>query len=75
MNDKIIVVIIIIIIIIVIIIVYQRIVDKENQTVTLLGMSCPWVENREQKEKEKTQVRPTTSGAETAIPRGTRSTK
>ena len=31
-----------------------RIVDKENQTVTLLEMSCPWVENREQKEKEKT---------------------
>ena len=30
------------------------IVDKENQTVTLLQMSCPWVENREQKEKEKT---------------------
>ena len=31
-----------------------RIVDKENQTVTLLEMSCPWVENREKKEKEKT---------------------
>ena len=31
-----------------------RIVDKENQTVILLEMSCPWVENREQKEKEKT---------------------
>ena len=31
-----------------------RIVDKENQTVTLLEMSCPWFENREQKEKEKT---------------------
>ena len=31
-----------------------RIVDKENKTVTLLEMSCPWVENREQKEKEKT---------------------
>ena len=31
-----------------------RIVDKENQTITLLEMSCPWVENREQKEKEKT---------------------
>ena len=31
-----------------------RIVDKENQTVTLLEMTCPWVENREQKEKEKT---------------------
>ena len=30
------------------------IVDKENQTVTLLEMSCPWVENREQKEKERT---------------------
>ena len=28
-----------------------RIVDKENQIVTLLEMSCPWVENREQKEK------------------------
>ena len=32
----------------------MRIVDKENQTITLLEMSCPWVENREQKEKEKT---------------------
>ena len=31
-----------------------RIVDKDNQTVTLMEMSCPWVENREQKEKEKT---------------------
>ena len=31
-----------------------RIVNEENQTVTLLEMSCPWVENREQKEKEKT---------------------
>ena len=31
-----------------------RIVDKENQSVTLLEMSCPWVKNREQKEKEKT---------------------
>ena len=31
-----------------------RIVDTENQTVTFLEMSCPWVENREQKEKEKT---------------------
>jgi len=29
-------------------------VDKENQSVTLLEMSCPWVENREKKEKEKT---------------------
>ena len=31
-----------------------RIVNKENQTVTLLEMSCPWVEKGEQKEKEKT---------------------
>ena len=31
-----------------------RIVDKDKQTVTLLEMSCPWLENREQKEKEKT---------------------
>ncbi|PFX19265.1 hypothetical protein AWC38_SpisGene16340 [Stylophora pistillata] len=31
-----------------------RIVDKENQIVTLLEMSSPWLENREQKEKEKT---------------------
>lgn len=28
--------------------------DKENQIVTLLEMSSPWVENREQKEREKT---------------------
>ena len=47
-----------------------RIVDKENQTVILLEMSCPWVENREQKEKEKnSQVRPNLSGAEPAIPK------
>ena len=31
-----------------------RIVDTENQTVTFLEMSCPWVENRKQKEKDKT---------------------
>ena len=31
-----------------------RIVDKENQSVTLLEMSGPLFENREQKEKEKT---------------------
>lgn len=31
-----------------------RIVDKENQIVTFLEMSFPRVENREQKEKEKT---------------------
>ena len=31
-----------------------RIVDKEHQTVTLLEMSWPWLENREQKEMEKT---------------------
>ena len=31
-----------------------RTVEKENQIVTLLEMSSPWVENREQKEKEKT---------------------
>ena len=31
-----------------------RIVDKENQTVTLLEMSCHRVENRGHKEKEKT---------------------
>ena len=32
-----------------------RIVDKERQTVTLLEMSCPWIENRKQKDEEKTR--------------------
>ena len=31
-----------------------RIVDKENETVTLLEMSCPWVEKREQKKSYQT---------------------
>ena len=31
-----------------------RIVDKERKTVTVLEMSCPWIENRKQKEEEKT---------------------
>ena len=31
-----------------------KIVDKEHQTVTLLEMSWPWLESREQKEMEKT---------------------
>ena len=31
-----------------------RIVDKERKTVTLLQMSCPWNENRKQKDGEKT---------------------
>ena len=36
-----------------------RIVDKERKTVTLLQMSCPWIENRKQKdEKKNPQVRP-----------------
>ena len=32
-----------------------RIVDKERKTVTLLEMSCPWIENRKQKDEEKTR--------------------
>ena len=32
-----------------------RIVDKERKTVTLLEMSYPWIENRKQKEEEKTR--------------------
>ena len=31
------------------------IVDKERKTVTLLEMSCPWNENRKQKDEEKTR--------------------
>ena len=30
------------------------IVDKENKTVLVIEMSCPWVENREEKDVEKT---------------------
>ena len=47
----------------------ERIVGMENQTVTFLEMSCPWVENKEEKELENSQVRLTTSGAETEIPK------
>ena len=32
-----------------------RIVDKKRKTVTLLAMSCPWIENRKQKDEEKTR--------------------
>ena len=32
-----------------------RIVDKERKTVTLLEISCPWIENWKQKDKEKTR--------------------
>ena len=31
-----------------------RIINKEDKKVTLLEMSCPWMENREAKESEKT---------------------
>ena len=30
-----------------------RIVDRERRTITLLEMSCPWVDNRQQKEEVK----------------------
>ena len=30
------------------------IVDKENKKVSVIEMSCPWVENREKKDAEKT---------------------
>ena len=33
----------------------ERIADKERKTVTLLEMSCPWIENRKQKDEEKTR--------------------
>ena len=32
-----------------------RIVDKEQKRVLAIEMSCPWVDNREVKEMEKTQ--------------------
>lgn len=31
-----------------------RIITKQNKTITMLEMSCPWVENQQQKEEEKT---------------------
>ena len=31
-----------------------RIVDKERKTVTVLEMSRPWIDNRKQKDEEKT---------------------
>ena len=30
-----------------------RIVDHQAKTVTTLEMSCPWIQNREKKDKEK----------------------
>ena len=30
------------------------IVDKENKKVSVIEMSCPWIENREEKDAEKT---------------------
>ena len=32
-----------------------RIVDNKRKTVTLLEMSCPWIENWKQKDEEKTR--------------------
>ena len=31
-----------------------RIVEKETETVKIIEMSCPWIENRKQKSQEKT---------------------
>ena len=31
-----------------------RFVDRENKEVMLIEMSCPWMDNRKQKEEEKT---------------------
>ena len=31
-----------------------RFVDRENKKVMLIEMSCPWMDNRKQKEEEKT---------------------
>ena len=31
-----------------------RIIEKETQTVKIIEMSCPWIENRKQKNQEKT---------------------
>ncbi|CAH3031666.1 unnamed protein product [Pocillopora meandrina] len=31
-----------------------RIVEKETETVKIIEMSCPWIENRKQKNQEKT---------------------
>ena len=31
-----------------------RIVEKETKTVKIIEMSCPWIENRKQKNQEKT---------------------
>ena len=31
-----------------------RLVNKARKTVTLLEMSCPWVDNRDHKDEEKT---------------------
>ena len=44
------------------------IVDKENKKVSVIEMSCPWVENREEKDAEKTtKYRPITPGARAEI--------
>ncbi|XP_031572161.1 uncharacterized protein LOC116306277 [Actinia tenebrosa] len=33
---------------------YVRVVDNETKTVNIIDMSCPWIENRKQKDQEKT---------------------
>lgn len=46
-----------------------RIVDKARKTVTLLEMSCPWVDNRDQQRRgEDHEVRPASSRAEETVP-------
>ena len=44
------------------------IVDKENKKVSVIEMSCPWIENREEKDAEKTtKVRAITLGARAEV--------
>ena len=52
-----------------------RIVDKERKTVNLLEMSCPWIENRKQKDEEKTASTLHFDGKSRNSTRGTRSPK
>ena len=46
-----------------------RIIDKQNKTISMLEMSCPWVENRQEKEEEEKHnyARPLTQGTQEAI--------
>ena len=46
-----------------------RIVEKERRRVAVIEMSCPWMDNSNQRRRKDSQVRPINMGAEAEVPR------